>query len=315
MPAQMLLVVNPASKGGLLGRRWPALEKTLRGALGDFEVEMTRGPRDAVRIAREGVRAGVDTVVAVGGDGTASEVVNGILGAHLGDVARVGLIPFGTGGDLARGLGIPSDLDAAVAAIASGKTRRIDAGRVRLQGRDGRELITWFVNVASLGLSGLVTELVNAAPKRLGGRVSFLVGTLRGIARWRNRHVVLRLDGETVHDGLLSLAAAANGPWFGGGMKVAPEARFDDGLLDVVFAPGLAKTRLVRLLPKIYDGSHTTLPEVTSLRGARLEAEAAPGEVWVELDGEPLGTLPATIEVLPGALAWLGEPPGDAGAA
>jgi YegS/Rv2252/BmrU family lipid kinase len=230
-------------------------------------------------------------------------------------VARVGLIPFGTGGDLARGLGIPSDLDAAVAAIASGKTRRIDAGRVRLQGRDGRELITWFVNVASLGLSGLVTELVNAAPKRLGGRVSFLVGTLRGIARWRNRHVVLRLDGETVHDGLLSLAAAANGPWFGGGMKVAPEARFDDGLLDVVFAPGLAKTRLVRLLPKIYDGSHTTLPEVTSLRGARLEAEAAPGEVWVELDGEPLGTLPATIEVLPGALAWLGEPPGDAGAA
>ena len=162
------------------------------------------------------------------------------------------------------------------------------------------------MNVASIGLSGLVTELVNSAPKTLGGRVSFLVGTLRGIVRWRNRPVVLRLDGETVHEGALSLAAAANGPWFGGGMKVAPHARFDDGQLEVIFASGLAKTRLVRLLPKMYDGSHVERPEVTSLRGARLEADAKLGEVWVELDGEPLGTLPATIEVLPGALTWLG---------
>ncbi len=306
MPAQMLLVVNPASKSGLLGRRWPKLEKKLRAVLGDFEVEQTRGPRDAVRIAREAVRAGVETVVAVGGDGTASEVVNGILGAELGAVARVGLIPFGTGGDLARGLRIPRDLDGAVAAIASGKTRRIDAGRARLQGQDGREVTTYFVNVASIGISGLVTQLVNAAPKTLGGRVSFLVGSLRGIARWKSRPVVLRLDGKLVHEGTLSLAAVANGQWFGGGMKVAPDARFDDGLMDVVFAAGLGKVRLVRMLPTLYDGSHVTRSDVQSLRGARLEAEAEPGEVWMELDGEPLGTLPASIEVLPAALTWLG---------
>lgn len=306
MPAQMLLVVNPASRSGLLGRRWPKLEKRLRAALGDFEVEATRGPRDAVRIAREAVRAGVDSVVAVGGDGTASEVVNGILGAELGGVARVGLIPFGTGGDLARGLGIPRDLDAAVAAIASGKTRRIDAGRAQLRGPDGNEVSTYFVNVASIGISGLVTQLVNAAPKTFGGRFSFLVGSLRGIARWKSRPVVLRLDGEVVYDGALSLAAVANGPWFGGGMNVAPDARFDDGLLDVVFAAGLGRMRLVRLLPTLYSGSHVSDPEVHLLRGARLEADAAPGEVWIELDGEPLGTLPARIEVLPAALNWLG---------
>lgn len=307
MPARTLFVVNPASKSGALGRRWRKLEKKLRAVLGEeFEVALTRGPRDAVRIAREAVRAGVETLIAVGGDGTASETVDGVLSAGVGGAPRVGLLPFGTGGDLARGLGIPKDFDAAIAALAAGKSRRIDAGRVSLRGREGRETTLHFVNVASIGLSGLVTELVNTAPKTLGGRASFLIGSLRGIARWKNEPVTLRVDGETLHDGPLSLACAANGSYFGGGMHVAPDARMDDGLLDVLFTPGLPKARLLRLLPSMYDGSHLKSDDVQVARGARIEADAEPGRVWVELDGEPLGTLPATFEVLPGALEWVG---------
>jgi YegS/Rv2252/BmrU family lipid kinase len=307
MPADTLFIVNPASRDGALGRRWPHVESRLREGLGrDFDVERTRGPRDAVRIAREAARAGADCIVGVGGDGTANEVVSGVLEAGLGESTRVGLLPFGTGGDLPRTLGIPRDVDRAVAQLASGKVRRIDAGRVEFTGRDGRPATTWFVNIASFGLSALVCEKVNAAPKALGGRGSFLVGTLRALASFRSRDVTLRVDGALLHEGPLVFATAANGRYFGGGMQVAPQALPDDGLLDVVVVRDAPRTRLLSQIPSIYRGDHLDLPEVSVARGARIEAEAEPGEVWVELDGEPLGTLPARFEVLPGALAWIG---------
>lgn len=306
MPARVLVVVNPTSRHGAAGRRFDALERRLRAGLGaDFEVARTRAPRDAERIAREGARAGAELLVVVGGDGTVSEVVSGLLSAGLGESARIGLVPFGTGGDLSRTLGIPRDPDAAIARLLEGEVRRLDAGRVRYLDRRGREATAWFLNIASLGLSGLVTELVNAAPKRLGGRLSFLIGTVRAIARWQSARVSLRVDGELLHDGPLDLAAAANGRYFGGGMHVAPRARPDDGLLDVVVVPRLGKARLLAKLPLIYRGSHLDRPEVGFARARRVEADAEPGRVWIELDGEPLGTLPATIEILPGAVRFV----------
>jgi YegS/Rv2252/BmrU family lipid kinase len=307
MPAGTLFIVNPASRDGALRRRWPRVESRLRQGLGrDFDVERTRGPRDAVRIAREAARAGTDCIVGVGGDGTANEVVSGVLEAGLGESTQVGLLPFGTGGDLSRTLGIPRDLDQAVARLASGKVRRIDAGRVEMIGRDGSPATTWFVNIASFGISALVCEKVNTAPKALGGRGSFLVGTLRALAGFRSRNVTLHVDGALLHEGPLVFATAANGSYFGGGMHVAPQAVPDDGLLDVVAVRDAPRARLLSQIPRIYRGDHLDLPEVRVARGARIEAEAAPGEVWIELDGEPLGTLPARFEVLPGALAWIG---------
>lgn len=319
MPAPVLVIVNPASRHGAAGRRWRALEGCLGEVLGapgrDWELERTRGPRDAERIAREGVRAGVRRVVVVGGDGTTSEVVTGLLAADLGAEAEIALLPFGTGGDLPRTLGIPRDPRRAAALLAEGKVRRLDAGRVRLRGRAGRPATYYFLNVASLGLGGLVCELVNASPKLLGGTASFLIGSLRAIARWKSPPVTLRLDGEVVHEGPLALAAAANGRFFGGGMQVAPQARPDDGLLDVVVIPGLARIQLAAKLPLIYRGAHLSQPGTRLLRGLRLEAEPDSAEaagaeadtaVWVEVDGEPLGTLPAEIEILPGAIAFVG---------
>jgi YegS/Rv2252/BmrU family lipid kinase len=306
VPARVLVVVNPNSRHGAAGRRFDSLERSLRAGLGeDFEVERTRAPRDAGRIAREGVRTGVELLIVVGGDGTVSEVVSGLLSAGLGGSAQIGLVPFGTGGDLARMLGLPRDPEAAIARLREGQPRKLDAGRVRYLDRSGRETTSWFLNIASLGLSGLVTELVNAAPKRLGGRISFLIGTVRGIVRWKSANVSLRVDGELLHDGPLDLAAAANGQYFGGGMHVAPRAQPDDGLLDVVVVPHLSKARLLTKLPLIYRGAHLDRPEVRFARGRCVQADAEPGRVWIELDGEPLGTLPATIEILPGAVTFV----------
>ncbi|MCL4685771.1 diacylglycerol kinase family lipid kinase [Myxococcota bacterium] len=305
---RILAIVNPRSRAGATARRWPAVEAQLRAALGSLEVEHTRGPRDAERIAREGVRAGVELLLVAGGDGTLSETAAGLLGAGLARYAELMPLPLGTGGDFVRGLALPAGLEAAIGRLATAKARRIDAGRITLQDRRGHPLTTYFVNIASAGISGLVTELVNRAPKGLGGRASFLIGTLRGIARWRAASVRLRIDGETVHEGLLDLFAVANGSYFGGGMHVAPDARLDDGLFDVVWIGGTSRARLVRQLPRLYRGTHLALPDVGAQRGTLVEAEPIePGaEIWVEVDGEPIGRLPARFELLPGALSLRG---------
>ncbi len=306
MAARTLVVLNPHSRGGSAGRRFAHVESRLRDALGPLDVERTRGPRDAERIAREGVRAGAELVVVAGGDGTTSEVVSGLLGAGLGDAARVGLLPFGTGGDLTRCLGLSRDVDRAISAIAAGATRRVDAGRAHYRQRDGSQGTVHFLNISSFGVSGLVTELVNRAPKLLGGRISFLIGTIRAIAGYRALHVELEADGEIVHAGPLVLATAANGRFFGGGMHVAPRAELDDGLFDLVVVPGFSNLRLLRELPRIYRGTHLEVPGVVHRRARRLEAKAEPGTVWIEFDGEPLGTLPASFELLPGAITLVG---------
>lgn len=307
MPARTLVVVNPRSRSGATRRQFNAMEQQLRDVLGRFEVEWTRAPRDAERIAREGVRAGIERIVVAGGDGTTSEVVSGLLGAGLAGYAEVAPLPLGTGGDLMRTMQIPRNLERALEGIVSGRSRRIDAGRVRYTDRDGRPRTTHFLNVTSFGVSGLITELVNRATKVFGGRVSFLLGTLRGIRRYQPAAVRIRVDGELVHDGPLVLGTAANGRFFGGGMEVAPKAQPEDGLLDVVVIPGFGRLRLLRELPRIYRGTHLEVPEVSFCRGQCIEAEAAPGSVWVEIDGEPLGTLPARVEVLPKAISVLGS--------
>jgi YegS/Rv2252/BmrU family lipid kinase len=305
VPKRTLVIVNPRSRSGATGRRWDAVERKLRDALGPIEVEQTRAPRDATRIAREGARAGVGRMIVAGGDGTLSEVTTGLLAADLGGYTEIGPLPLGTGGDFVRTLGIPRDTDAAIACLAAGRSRRVDAGRVTYLAGDSREDTVYFVNVTSFGISGLSAELASRTTNAFGGTAAFLIGTIRSIARYRSEKVSVRVDGELIYEDRFVLATAANGRYFGGGMLVAPQARPDDGLLDVVVISDLGKHRLLAKLPSIYRGGHLRDPAVQFHRGRRVEADASPGTVPLEIDGEPLGTLPATIEILPGALSFL----------
>ena len=305
MGARTVVVVNPNSRNGATGRRWQPVERALREALGELDVEATRGPRDGERVAREAAEAGVERLVVAGGDGTASEVVAGLLGAGLAEGVSLGFLPLGTGGDWGRALGTPRRLDAAIAGLARGGERRLDAGRIRFEAPGAGRHETHFVNVASGGLSGLVDRLVNRTPKTLGGTASFLIGTLRGLAAWRNVECHVRLDGRLLHEGPLVLAAAANGHTFGGGMHVAPNARPDDGLLDAVVIGDASKARLLSRMPALYRGAHLGLPEVRSGQGRCLEVE--PREAWtLDVDGEPLAARSVRFELVPGALRVLG---------
>lgn len=306
--ARTLVIANPRSRHGSTGRRWAGIEASLRRELGELDVRHTSGPRDAERIARSAAGSGVERIVIAGGDGTVSEVVTGVLGAGLGEYVELGLLPLGTGGDLARTMGVPSGIDEAVAALAAGGTRRVDAGRVTFRGRDEKEASSYFLNVASFGVSGLVDELVTRVPQSLGGTVAFALASIRAIVQYRFGDVSIRIDGEPIYDGPVALAAAGNGRYFGGGMKVAPEARPDDGELDFVLVRAMSRLRLLANFPKLYAGTHVQHAVASAHRGRRIEVDGVPGEIWLDIDGEPLGTLPALIEVVPAALTLFGVP-------
>ena len=284
------------------------IEAALRDQLGSLEVERTSGPRDAERIAREAVRSGVERLVVAGGDGTTSEVVTGLLSADLSDYAQLALIPMGSGCDFARTLGLPRKPEALIPLLARGVSRRVDAGRIRYRDRRGQERVGYFLNVASFGISGLTDEFVNRAGKSLGPTAAFAAGTLRAIARFEAPQVVIRVDGCTVHEGSLSLAAVANGRYFGSGMRIAPGARVDDGAFSVVIVDGLSKSRLIANFPTIYRGRHLSHHAVALHGGASVEAEVISGEALLDVDGEPLGRLPASIDLLPGAIELFGLP-------
>jgi YegS/Rv2252/BmrU family lipid kinase len=306
MPARTLVIANPRSRNRATSRRLKSLEAKLRSALGPLDIEFTRAPRDAERIAREGVRSGIERVIVAGGDGTLSEVVTGLLSAQLGDYAAIGLLPLGTASDFARGLGQPPDVDAVIERLAAGKTSRVDAGRITHRTDEGQEVTGYFANIASFGLSGVVDELVNRTTKIFGGRMSYMIGTLRGVARYRSDPVSISVDGELVFDGPLTVAAVANGPYFGGGMRIAPNARVDDGFFDWVIVPGMPRLSLLGKFPLLYSGSHVRDPQILQGRGRVIEARGVAGPIRLDVDGESLGALPARFEVLPGAITLIG---------
>jgi YegS/Rv2252/BmrU family lipid kinase len=300
-----LVIVNPRSGGGRTGRRWPELERRLRGILGVFDWEPTGGVRDAERIAAEAAQAGTERIVVAGGDGTLSEVVTGLMTAGLAGQVEIGLLPLGTGGDFARSLGIARDPDAAARQIVAAKARPVDAGRVRFVGRDGEPAESCFVNTATYGISGLVVDLVERATAKVPGTLGFLIGTLRALAQYRVRPVRIAVDGRVVFEGPLVLATASNGEWFGGGMHLAPRARVDDGLLDVMVVPEMPPLSLASKLPRLYRGTHLGVAGVSYRQGRVVEVEPLDGDVPIEIDGEPLGRIPLRVEVVPGAVKLL----------
>jgi diacylglycerol kinase (ATP) len=301
-----LVIFNPSSRTGATGRRASEIEAGLRRALGPVEMVWTRAPRDAEEIARKAAEAGVERLVVAGGDGTASEVASGLLASGRASQVELGLLPLGTGGDLARTLGLPRKLDAATQQLGSGGRRRIDAGRVSFLDPDGEPAHAHFLNVGSFGLSGLTDLYVKDSPRLFGGGVAFAIAAIRSILSFQPADVEVRVDGETVHSGPLNLAACANGRYFGGGMRIAPAAEPTSGRFEVVVVADLSRAELIWNLPRLFRGTHLSLPAVSVHKGIEVEAIAEPGRMLLDIDGEPLGSLPARFTILPGAITLFG---------
>jgi YegS/Rv2252/BmrU family lipid kinase len=304
-----ILIVNPQARGGWLKRRWPRIEPILRNALGPLKVCFTKQQGDGRPLARDAVKSGAKLVVAMGGDGTASEVSAGLLehqdSSHESEpTCSFGYLPCGTGGDLRRTLGTPDELEDAARAIAASKGRHIDAGRLDYIGNDGRPQRGYFINVASAGIGGLVDIYANRSSKILGGKVTFFLASLRATWNYRNAAVKVRLDDRPMREHRIYLVAVANGRYCGGGMHMAPTAVIDDGLLEVVLMGDLSLAEAVGLSRKIYAGTHLSVPKVSCTRVRTVTVEPCdPSEqVLLDVDGETPGRLPATWSVMPGAI-------------
>jgi len=302
-----LVVVNPRAGGGRAGRTFAQVREVLERRLGPIDAALTMHGGHAIDLAREGSREGRTVVVAAGGDGTLHEVVNGVLDA--GGHASVGYIGLGTGGDFARTLGIAHRLDRYVDAIARGKERLLDVGRVSYCAPGGGVRSRWFVNIVSAGMGGLVDRHVAETTKALGGKAAYLLASVRALVECRRGKIacetVLGTTRETrVVDAYV--IAICNGRYFGGGMHVAPMAKPDDGRFDMVSIDAPSKLAFAAYSRRIYDGSHLSTEGVSHFACDRvrvdLQNEAARSVFLLDVDGEPLGGLPIDVELVPRAL-------------
>jgi YegS/Rv2252/BmrU family lipid kinase len=303
-----VLVVNPRAAAGRAEARLPEIEGALRRSGGEFETRATRGPRDATRIVREALGEGAPGVAVVGGDGTFSEAACGFFTAD-GDLSKTdawfGPIPCGTGGDFSRTLGIRGEPVETAAKLLTVTPRKVDCGWISYIDHDGEPAGRAFLNIASFGVAGLVDQLVNDGPKWVGGTPAFLLGTVRAIVRYRPQHVRVTIDDGKPVESIVTNVAVANGRYFGGGMHVAPTAKIDDGLLDVVTIESMPLLTQGRMMRRMYDGTVLDVAGVRHGRGGRVYAEPVePGErVLLDIDGEAPGRLPATLVLHPGAIS------------
>ncbi len=292
-------VVNPASAGGSTGRRWPEIARraAAAGLEGDALISTKAG--EVADLTARAVGEGAKLVVAVGGDGTVFEAVNGLMRAGAGDV-ELALLPRGTGKDYMRTFAIPGDLDKALAIAKDGAVRAIDVGHARYLAWDGTEAESWFANFGGAGISGAIARRADTSSKALGGRASFFWATTTVFMRWSPSQMTVRVDGEERSGRMLEVLATI-GRYAAGGMKVTPDAEPDDGLLDVLLIGDVNKVDFVLTVPKMYRGTHVKHKKVETLRGHTVAID--PEEpLPITLDGEQPGTTPIVFRVVPSAL-------------
>jgi len=298
MATPTTFLVNPASANGSTGRRWPELARRAAAAGLEGDTLLSERPGHLSELAREAALAGARLLVVVGGDGSVYEVANGLVG--VADPPEIAVVPRGTGWDFVRTFGIPRDIERATAIALEGETRTIDAGRASYRAWDGSEATAMFANVGSAGMSGAIAKRANETTKALGGKASYLWATFAVFSRWQAAEVELAVD-DVRRTGRMFDVVVANGRFFGGGMQICPEAKPDDGLLDVLTIGDVTKRDLVQTMPKIYRGTHLPHPKAELLRGAAVTVTSDTA-IPIQLDGEQPGTTPVRFDVIPRAL-------------
>jgi YegS/Rv2252/BmrU family lipid kinase len=291
-----IVIVNPSSASGSTGEAWPQIASDLRSQFGAFRVVFTKHRGDAAALASEAARKGAKLIIACGGDGTISEVANGILSS--GKDVELGILPSGTGGDFRRTLEIPSRTRDAAKILRTGRTVRIDVGRVSYLDQNGTDAMRYFVGVASCGMSTRVIERVKA------DRASFASALLKTAMRNEPVRLVVQLDDSHERHLVVSNLCVANARYFGGGMKIAPDAKLTDGKFDVIGVGDLSAMKIFTSAPRVYTGAHLSMPEVSHALARKIIVKPADRatEVALEVDGELPGKLPATFQIIPEAL-------------
>jgi diacylglycerol kinase (ATP) len=286
-----LVIVNPVAGNGRAEKVWHSVRLAIDGLRG-CECATSERIGHARELAQSAARAGYERVVAIGGDGTVSEVASGV--AHTDTALAV--IPAGTGNDSCRNLGIPGNPAAAANLALNGLARRVDLGEIRTSGGS-----THFVSVAGFGFDAEVAWRVNSMAKLGGGTVPYVWGVIQALWGADCSRMRLSLDGRDLEQPVF-LVAVANGASYGGGMRIAPDAMIDDGVFDVCVVGQISRLEVLRLVPRIYSGGHRSHLAVQFFRCREVRAESASAVVRCQADGELVGHLPASFAIHPRGL-------------
>ncbi len=283
-------------------RRWASHADAIRTHFGPFECEFTKEPGHGMELAEEQARKGRELIVAVGGDGTVSEVANGILKATSG--TALGLLPGGSGGDFRRTLKIPAGFVEATKHLRNAQDHLMDAGKLAYVDHQGNERTRFFVNTASFGMSGAVASRANRSGKLLGGTLTYATATMRTMMNFETPEISLQVDDQTPKRIKIIIVCVANGPSFGGGMRIAPDAKLNDGLFDVVIAGDMHAMELLLKSYRLYSGTHLSMEKMALIQGRTIRALPVrqTDNILLEVDGETPGRLPVRIELLPQVL-------------
>ncbi len=276
------IILNPAAGKGQALKMLPEITQAFEDSDHTFSLTQTTAPKSAIHIAKEAVLEGFDAVIAVGGDGTVLEIINGIAGSNI----TLGIIPTGSGNDLARTLNIPSNPKKAIDIIINAyHIEKMDIGKVNDK---------YFGNVAGIGFDTEVLKTLVQMKKIFSGTWAYIFSVLKTLIYYKHKKVVLILDGKTIEKEIL-LLAIANGKYYGGGMMVAPTADVTDVFFDVCIINKIPKWKILRLFPTIFKGTHINFPQVEYFKAK--EVTIVSEKEMVNCDGELIATTPITFSV------------------
>ncbi|SDH16337.1 diacylglycerol/lipid kinase family protein [Desulfosporosinus hippei] len=305
--SQWFAIVNPHSANGKTQKRWPHYHKRLLEEGFFIDYTYTTGPGEGTRITRNLLKDGYTHIISVGGDGTMNEVVNGFFSDNLliNPQAELAVFSHGTGCDFIRTLQIPKGIEGFIQILKRGNKRQVDVGEVLFYDNYGKQLQRYFLNVADVGLGGETVARVNQQSKLLGGKLSFLIGSVISIFKYRNKMMSCEIDGKVICSGRLNSIMVANGRYIGGGMMIAPQAELDDALFDVVVLGDFSTWTILRNIPKIYRGTHLKIPGVGVYRGQSVVV-SSDQRILLDLDGEQPGQGPIQFRLMPSVLCLWG---------
>lgn len=299
------VIINPESNQGRTKKRWEHIRKALKFFIKEFKYEFTEKPLQAAEISRAAIKEGTELIVGVGGDGTMNEIANGFFENEkpINPETTLGIVPSGTGSDFCRSLNIPFGLKNALQVITQAPSNLIDIGRVKFKDHSDSDEERLFLNVSDFGIGGEVVHRMNQ-DKLKKKATSYFRSLVTTFMSYKLKNLRIKIDNEDITLQEYMIGVISNGRIFGKGMKIAPDASLNDGLFDLVLVKGMNKFEFFRNVYKLYTGTHLSHPKISHMRGSQIDVIPADSKetVLIEVDGEQVGSLPATFEIIPASL-------------
>lgn len=307
MADKTYFLVNPKSGGGSVGKNWESISEKIRKSIGSFESVFTSGKGEGSLLAKQLVEKSAGTIVIIGGDGTVSEVVDGVMKSEQSGNVKLAVLNLGTGGDFSKTLGVPGDIELALEKLKSQKTTKVDVGLVEYDDEKSKSPNQrYFINITGCGMAGAVVRSVNKSSKRFGG-FSYYLGSMANVLSYKNKSIEFRLDdGEWIFRKITTLAIC-NGQYFGGGMRVSPRSELGDGYFDITILNDWNLFHKAYYSKNFYNGTILNSPNVESFRCKKVEIRPLEGHdpAIIDCDGEDIGVVPMTVTVVPHAVEFI----------